>query len=62
MGNGNKTFIKVTNSDIYESLTDLHKKVERIDSKVNNHKILIYGAFAILSLVVTIIAAHIMQV
>lgn len=62
MGNGNRTFIKVTNADIYNSLTDLHKKVEKIDGKVNNHKVLIYGAFTILSLIVTIVAAHIMQV
>jgi hypothetical protein len=62
MSNGEKTFIKVTNKDIYDSLQILHVKVEKLDGKVNNHKSLIYGAFAILSLVVTLIAAHIMQI
>ena len=62
MSNGNKVFVKISNQQIYDSLERLHRKMEQIDNKVNTHKILIYGTYSILSLVITVLIAHLFKV
>lgn len=62
MSNGNKVFVKISNQQIYDSLERLHRKMEQIDNKVNTHKILIYGTYSILSLVITVLIAYLFKV
>ena len=68
MSNG-KTFVKISNNDIYQSIQELHVKMEKFDIKVNNlegksnyNKMLIYGVFSILALLISVLVAHIMGV
>lgn len=68
MSNG-KTFVKISNNDIYDSIQELHAKMEKFDIKVNSlegkanyNKMLIYGIFSVLALLISVFVAHIMTV
>ena len=54
-------FVKITNKDIYNKLMSLDDKLDKITAKVNNHHVLIYGVFSVLSLVVGVLIAHVMN-
>jgi len=44
-----QTFIKITNREIYDSLQQLHIKVDKIDSRGRLHQVLIGGAFTLIA-------------
>lgn len=74
MGNGSRTFMRVTNKDIFDSIEKLHTKIERLETKLellenkllilqeklSTTKILTYGVYSVLGILIAIIVAHIM--
>ena len=69
MANGARTFIKITNKDIYDKLelleqklNLLEKKTDAVNAKVGGHKLLIYGLFSVMSLIIGILITHVMAV
>ena len=68
MGNGNKTFIRITNKDIYENINKLHDRMdscekgcEKLENNSKVNKLMIYGLYSSMAILIAVLVQHILR-